>query len=63
LHFVAEVVDEANFWRLRPEAAGNGEAKLAEARAKALIAWYRPKGFQAGPWQDIPGMGYCVEAA
>jgi hypothetical protein len=60
VHVVAEVVEIDKFWRLQPEAAAALERKLAGTGAKALIAKNKPKGFQAGVWEDVPGTIYSM---
>jgi hypothetical protein len=60
VRIVAEVVNAAEFWTLSPDAAATIEQKLAGTGARALIATNRPKAFQSGLWQDIPGTAYSL---
>jgi len=55
LRVIAQVSDEAAFWKLAQEKAVLVEDALAKTGAKALVARDRPAGFQEDRWRPVPG--------
>jgi hypothetical protein len=55
LRVIAQVSDEAAFWKLPEQEADAVEGALAKTGAKALVARDRPGAFQEHSWRQIPG--------
>ena len=55
LRVIAQVSDEAAFWKLPQERAELVENAIAKTGAKALVARDRPAGFQEDRWRQVPG--------
>jgi hypothetical protein len=60
LRVIAQVSDEAAFWKLQPPQAEAIENALAKTGARALIARDRPAAFQERSWQPVPGTRFSV---
>ncbi len=55
LRVIAQVSDEAAFWKLTQQHAETVEGALGKTGAKALVARDRPSGFQDDRWRQVPG--------
>jgi Dolichyl-phosphate-mannose-protein mannosyltransferase len=60
LRVVAQVSDEAAFWKLPQPQSEAIENALAKTGAKALVAKDRPSAFQEHSWRQIPGTRFSV---
>jgi len=55
LRVIAQVSDEAAFWKLPEQEAETIEGALAKTGARVLVARDRPAAFQEHSWRQIPG--------
>ena len=60
LRVIAQVSDEAAFWKLPQQQAEAIENALAKTGAKVLVARDRPAAFQEHSWQQIPGTRFSL---
>jgi hypothetical protein len=60
LRVIAQVSDEAAFWKLPQQQAESIENALAKTGATVLVARDRPAAFQESNWQQIPGTRFSV---
>jgi hypothetical protein len=60
LRVIAQVSDEAAFWKLPQPEAETIENALAKTGARVLVARDRPPAFQKHSWRQIPGTRFSV---
>jgi hypothetical protein len=60
LRVIAQVSDEAAFWKLPQLEAETIENALARTGARVLVARDRPPAFQEHSWRQIPGTRFSV---
>jgi hypothetical protein len=60
LRVIAQISDEAAFWKLPQQQVEAIENALAKTGAKALVARDRPTAFQANSWQQITGTRFSI---